>query len=270
MTASIVAGLGAAPARRSFLLGREARLRVLYVASPLTVLALWQLASVAGYLDERYFPAPTAILAALGEMTTDGTLAANLGPTMSRVLIGLALGVVPGVILGPIVGYSATARAIVQPLVDLTFPIPKLAVFPLFLIIFGLGDTAIHAVIAVSIFYLVLINCADGVQNLSTTYREVAEDSGASRWMLLFNVALPGALPPTLSGIRLAANIALLVTVATEFVGSSSGLGYLVWNSWQLFQVTTMYAGLVILAVIGFVMSVILRGIERLLVPWNR
>lgn len=251
---------------------RTGSLMWLSILSPIVVVALWQLSAAVGWLDQRYFPSPWNVLVNLKQFAQSGALLENLAPTMKRLVIGMLLGGIPGVIIGLLMGYQRVIRAIVQPLVDLTFPIPKVAVFPLLLLIFGLGERATYVAIAISVIFLVLINACDGVRNLQPIYWDVGHDCGASRWMIFKDIALPGALPQTLTGIRLATNVALLVVVATEFVGSASnkGMGFVIWNSWNYFQVQRMYAGLIVLAIVGVTLSIALRSLERLLVPWMR
>jgi len=160
-------------------------------------------------------------------------------------------------------------RAIIQPIVDATFPIPKIAILPLILLIFGLGEESKYAIIAVAVIYLVLINTQAGVRNIEKIYLDVGKNYHASRRMMFTDVALPGALPLIFAGLRLGLGVALLVIVAAEFVGARSGVGYLIWSSWQVFQVEKMYVGLMTTAVLGFGSAVLFAWLERILIPWR-
>lgn len=242
----------------------------LSIASPVALLLLWELASRSGMVDARFFPAPSGVLMALAKGLTGAELWGHIGISLSRILIGFLIGAVPAVLLGLAMGLSAVVRAIVQPLVDATFPVPKLAILPLFILIFGLGEASKYMVLAVAVFFIVLVNTAAGVKAIDRTQLEVGASFGASRWMMFFDIALPGASPFILSGLKLGMNVALLVIVAVEFTGASSGIGYLIWNSWQVFKVEQMYVGLVVTALFGFGFAAIFAVLDRLAMPWKR
>jgi ABC-type nitrate/sulfonate/bicarbonate transport system permease component len=242
----------------------------LSIASPLALLLLWELASRGGLVDERFFPAPSGVLVSLVEGLLGAELWGHIGISLSRILIGFLIGAVPAVALGLAMGLSAVVRAIVQPLVDATFPIPKLAILPLFILIFGLGEASKYMVLAVAVFFIVLVNTAAGVKAIDRTQLEVGASFGASRTMMFLDIALPGALPFILSGLKLGMNVALLVIVAVEFTGASSGIGYLIWNSWQVFKVEQMYVGLVVTALFGFGFAGLFAALERAIMPWKR
>lgn len=242
----------------------------LSISSPILLLLCWELASRGGIVDERFFPAPSNVLAALSQGLLTAELWGHIGISLSRILIGFAIGAVPAVLLGLAMGLSAAVRAIMQPLIDATFPIPKLAILPLFILIFGLGEGSKYMVLAVAVFFIVLVNTAAGVRAIDRTQMEVGASFGASRRMMFFDIALPGALPFIISGLKLGMNVALLVIVAVEFTGATSGIGYLIWNSWQVFKVEEMYVGLVITALFGFLFAGLFHYLERFAMPWKR
>jgi ABC-type nitrate/sulfonate/bicarbonate transport system permease component len=250
--------------------------RILSVLSPVLLLAVWEIAAALGIVDTRFFPAPSTIFGAAWQMLQpsrqypSGELWTNMSISLVRIGVGFALGAVPGVIIGLVMGLFGPVRAIVQPLVDATFPIPKIAVLPLFIMVFGIGEESKYAIIAVAVVYVVLINTVAGVRNIDRIYIDVAKNYHASRFMQFTDVALPGALPLILTGLKLGMGVALLVIVSAEFVGAKSGIGFLIWTSWQVFQVEKMYVGLLIIALIGFGSAIALNRIERVLVPWKQ
>jgi NitT/TauT family transport system permease protein len=250
--------------------------RLLSVLSPVLLLALWEALAHVGVIDTRFFPAPSSIFAVLWQMLQPSTqfprgeLLTHLSISLQRIAIGFLIGVVPGVFVGLAMGLFRPIRAIIQPLVDGTFPIPKIAVLPLFIMIFGIGEESKYAIIATAVIYLVLINTAAGVRNIERIYLDVGQNFHASKLMMFTDVALPGALPMIAAGIKLSMGVALLVIVSAEFVGAKSGLGYLIWTSWQVFQVEKMYVGLVVIAMVGFLTAVVLNWLERWLIPWRR
>lgn len=250
--------------------------RALSVLSPLILLSLWQLGTLltnaegAPIIDTRFFPAPTDILWAAGQLVRSGELWAHVSISLQRIAIGFLLGAVPGVVVGLAVGLFSPVRAIIQPLIDGTFPVPKIAILPLFIMIFGIGEESKYAIIAVAVIYLVLINTAAGVRNIDKIYLDVGKNFHASKLMMFTDVALPGALPLIVAGLKLGMGVALLVIVAAEFVGAKSGIGYMIWTSWQTFDVEKMYVGLLVTAVLGFSSAILLDYLERVLIPWKR
>jgi ABC-type nitrate/sulfonate/bicarbonate transport system permease component len=243
--------------------------RCLSVFSPVFLIALWELAALAGQIDTRFFPAPSAIFAETREMIATGELWVHVSISLQRIVIGFALGAVPGVAIGLAMGLFSPVRAVIQPLVDATFPIPKIAILPLFIMIFGLGEESKYAIIATAVIYLVLINTVAGVRNIDKIYLDVGKNYGAGKWMMFLDVALPGALPLIVAGLKLGMGVALLVIVSAEFVGARSGIGYLIWTSWQVFQVEKMYVGLLVSALLGFGCAILLNYLERVLIPWK-
>ena len=249
--------------------------RTISLLSPLILVALWEVLALRGVIDTRFFPAPHVIFASLWQMLLPsqqypgGELWYHLSISLERIAIGFMLGAVPGIIIGLAMGLFGPIRAMIQPLIDATFPIPKVALLPLFIMIFGIGEESKYAIIATAVIYLVLINTVAGVRNIDKIYLDVGKNFHASRLMMFTDVAFPGALPLILAGVKLGMGVALLVIVTAEFVGAKSGIGYLIWTSWQVFQVEKMYVGLVVIALVGFATAILLGWVERALVPWK-
>jgi ABC-type nitrate/sulfonate/bicarbonate transport system permease component len=251
------------------LLTRQYVERGLSILSPALLLLLWQFGAAVGWVDTRFFPAPSAIFAEARDMILSGELWLHVSISLQRIVIGFCIGAVPGVVIGLAMGLFSPIRALIQPLVDATFPIPKIAVLPLFIMVFGLGEESKYAIIATAVIYLVLINTVAGVRNIDRIYLDVGKNYGASRWMMFIDVALPGALPLIVTGLKLGMGVALLVIVSAEFVGARSGIGYLIWTSWQVFQVEKMYVGLLVSALLGWGSAILLNYLERVLIPWK-
>lgn len=248
----------------------------LSVLSPLILLGLWELFARTHMVDTRFFPGPSSIFVVMWQMVqpsaqyATGELWVHLGISLERIAIGFLIGAVPGIVLGLTMGLFGPIRAMIQPLIDATFPIPKIAILPLYIMIFGIGEESKYAIIATAVFYLVLINTVAGVRNIDPIYLDVGKNFHASRLMMFTDIALPGALPLVVAGLKLGMGVALLVIVSAEFVGAKSGIGYLIWTSWQVFQVEKMYVGLLVIAVVGFAIATALNWVERALVPWKR
>jgi NitT/TauT family transport system permease protein len=257
-------------APRTWHIGRPMAERTLSVLSPLILLGLWEVLARVTVIDTRFFPAPSSIFGVFGQMIRSGELPTHLGISLQRIAIGFVIGAVPGVLVGLTMGLFSPVRAIIQPLIDATFPIPKIAILPLFIMIFGIGEESKYAIIATAVIYLVLINTVAGVKNIDRIYLDVGRNFHASRRMMFTDIALPGALPLVVAGLKLGMGVALLIIVSAEFVGAKSGIGYLIWTSWQIFQVEKMYVGLLVIALVGFATAIVLNALERVLVPWKQ
>jgi ABC-type nitrate/sulfonate/bicarbonate transport system permease component len=161
-------------------------------------------------------------------------------------------------------------NAALGPLFTALYALPKIAILPLLLLIFGLTETPRILAVAISVFFVLQINTLAGVRQVDAKVLEAATAYGAAGLKRFRFVILPGALPFVFSGLRVAAGMAVIVVTSVEFVASDSGLGYLIWNSWQLFQPEQMYVGLVVVSLLGAVMTGLIILAERLAVPWKR
>lgn len=248
---------------------RRRKEHLVNLAMPVILLALWEMVARVELIDARFFSAPTEILTTLVSLGSSGDLWLHTSASLRRVAIGFVTGGVAGVLLGIAMGLSWVVRSALKPLIAATYPVPKIALLPVMLLIFGIGDTALVVLVAVGVFYHILINTTAGVVNIPDIYLDVARDFGVSRTRFVFTVALPGALPVIFAAIRLAWGIALIVVVAAEFTSANEGLGQLIIRSWQVFNVERMFAGLVVTGVIGWVSFLLIDLAERILIPWQ-
>lgn len=242
--------------------------KLLPVGSLAGILILWELCGRLGLLNHLFFPVPSLIAVAFCTMLADGEIQANLSITLMRVFAGFLIGTIPGIIIGLIMGASEKIRLLLDPIVAATYPIPKLAIFPLLMIIFGIGELSKVMAIAIGCFFLVLINSMAGVRNINKVYFEVAKNYGASKWQLFTRVILPASLPMVFTGIRLALGTSLIVVVGVEFVSANYGVGALIWNAWQTFEIEKLYVGILLCAALGILFTVALRRAEVWLTPW--
>ncbi len=252
---------------------REVLERAAALLAPLGLLLFWELLVRSAVLDARFFPAPSSIVGTFYTLVFvvpwQNALPNHLLVSLSRAAVGFLLGAIPAIALGVVMGLVPLVRAALQPIIGALFPIPKVAILPLVMLIFGLGEQSKWAIIAIGVFFQVLIATAAGVANIERIYLDVGRNFGASRLETYWTIALPGALPLIFAGIRLGWGVALLLLVTAEMVSSKSGLGYLIWQSWQTFSVEEMYVGLVTIAALGIVSFWLLDAIESWLLPWK-
>lgn len=258
-----------APPSRDPRLSTKGKERLLAVATPLALLVVWEVLVLAGLLDARFFPAPSSILTRMVELMLNGELVGHTLTSLRRLFLGFWLGLVPGLLLGVAMGLIRPLRAAVKPLVSGTYPIPKSALLPLILLIFGLGEMSKIVMVAIGVFYPVVLNTLAGVTQIAPIYYDVAGNFQAGRLQVFRTVALPGAMPTIMTGVELGAGLGLILIAIAEMVGAQSGLGFMIWNAWQLYSVETMYVGLLVIAVIGYVLSLLLAELGRVLIPWN-
>jgi NitT/TauT family transport system permease protein len=163
-------------------------------------LLLWEALCRLGALDARFVPPPSAVLARMWELTLDGTLPQHVGITLFRLLLGFAIGSAVGIVAGFAIGLSKYARAFIYPLIAATYPIPKLALVPLILVLFGLGEESKVAIVAISAFYLLPFNIMTAIMNIDPTYVDVANNYMVGRWLFWRTIGLPSALPMIIAG----------------------------------------------------------------------
>jgi NitT/TauT family transport system permease protein len=243
--------------------------RLLYLVSPIGLLALWQLLLMAGFGDRRFIPAPTDIAVRFVAMLADGELATHTAATVWRVLAGFVIGAVPAIAIGLLMAMFRPVRYFFDPLIAALFPIPKAALLPLLLLAFGFGDASKIALVAIAVFFPVIVNTYAGAANIDKIYWDVAKNYGASQFVLFTRVVFFGALPMIFAGLRIALAVSFIVLVAAEFVATKAGIGYLIWNSWELLQVDVMFVGIVTIGIIGLITSVLFQEIERKVIPWK-
>jgi len=237
------------------------------VAAALTV---WEWQVLTGGLSALFFPAPSAIILILVRLLTNGELAIHLSATLSRLFLGFALGGLPGLILGLAMGSSRRLRVLVDPFIAAAHPVPKIGVLPLIMIIFGIGEFSKVVVVAVGVFFPMLINTMAGVRQISPIHFEVAQNYGASLFKVFTRVVVPGSLPLVFTGARLALNVALLLTIAVEMVAAQEGLGEMIWFAWETLRTEELYASLIVIAALGISFNFLLQRLTAHLVPWKK
>lgn len=244
--------------------------RWLRFAAPFIVLALWELIVRVHLLDQRFFPAPSMIVADFIAYAQSGELVSDTLITLQRILVGFFIGAIPGTILGLIMGINKWVRAFMDPIVSILYPIPKIAILPLMLLIFGIGEASKYSLVAIGVFFLMVINTESGVRQIDKIYLDVARAYRIKPFSFYTRVLLPGALPNVFAGVKLSIGVGIILGVAAEFTAAKSGLGFTIWNGWQTLQVERMYVALVMVSLLGFILTTALDEAEKLLIPWIR
>jgi ABC-type nitrate/sulfonate/bicarbonate transport system permease component len=244
--------------------------RALAVAAPVSIVLVWQLAVSTRLLNPGLFPSPTEIAANFWAYAVSGELATNAAWTLGRLLIGCLIGGVPGTLIGLAMGMNRWVRAYFGPLIALLYPIPKIAILPLLYFIFGTGEAAKWAAVAVGVFFLMAINTEAGVRQIEPILLDVARAYRIRPAAFYFRVLLPGALPNIYAGIKLSIGIAIVLAVASEFQLTRVGLGFALFNAQQLLDVDRLYAALVAVSLVGGALTYGVDLTERWAIPWRR
>ncbi len=232
------------------------------------LVGLWALAA-GGARRRIYLPSPGEVASSAAALLRSGDLLRDWSATLVRLCAGFVLGALPAVGVGIWLGVSARARETLDPLIAALHAVPKIAAYPLFLIVLGLGESSKIAIVAVSTFFPLVINTMAGVDHLPGAYFDVARNYGASRSRILRRVVLPGSLPLILTGGRIAMTLSLLLTIAVEIVGAQSGLGYRVWMSWETLQVSDLYVALILASLTGIGIRLGFDALAARLLPWK-
>jgi len=249
---------------------RAAAYRIISLFSPILLLLAWEVTAQLNLIDRRFFPPPSAISETAWNLIASFELFNHIGATLWRVGVGYAMGAVPGILMGLLLGVVYPARLVLGPIFAALYPVPKIAILPLILLIFGVGDMSKFVIIAIGVFFLTFYNTLSGVLQAPAIYFEVAKNAGASRLQTFLRIALPAALPSIFTGLKLAAGTSYIIIAAAEFLGARSGLGFMIWASWQTFSISKMFVGIVAISLLGYITLTLLDMLQRKLVPWAR
>lgn len=239
------------------------------VAVPLLLLVLWQVSSGLGWVSPQVLPSPVAILDAYRELWTTGDLQAALPISLQRAGLGLLIGGTAGLALGVLAGLWVTAERIYDAPLQMLRTIPFIAMIPLFVVWFGIGETSKVALIIGASVFPVYLNTYHAIRAIDPKLLEVARTFDVSRWQTIRLVVAPMAMPGILVGWRYSAATALLALVAAEQINSQAGIGYILNTANQFQRTDIIIAGILIYAVLGLLVDMIMRTLERLLLPWR-
>ncbi|SPK70494.1 ABC transporter, permease component (plasmid) [Cupriavidus taiwanensis] len=244
--------------------------RALGLSGIVAFLLLWELVPRAGIVNEAYLSPPSDVLATIWYMAGDGSLVKHLWASLRRSLWGLALAISLGISLGLLMGWFSRFEAIIDPILQLFRQTSAFALFPVFILFLGIGELSKVALIFWASFWPVLLSTIAGVRQVDKLLIHAAKSMGASRSFVFRKVVLPAASPSIFTGVRLAGTYCVTALVAAEMIGAHSGLGFLTLNSQEVFQIPLMYAGILLLALVGLALNYVLAMIERRLMRWRK
>jgi sulfonate transport system permease protein len=238
-------------------------------ASPLVLVVLWQAASMAGLISPRALAAPTTVIAAAWELLLSGELPHHLMVSLGRVVAGLSIGIGLGVSFALIAGLSRLGEEIVDAPLQMLRTLPFLALVPLFILWFGIGETPKVALVALGTTFPVYLTLFAGIRGVDPKLVEAGKVFGLDRRGLLRHVVLPGALPSGLVGLRYALGTAWLSLVIAEQINATSGIGFLINDARDFLRTDIIVVGLLVYALLGLCADSLMRALERRALAWR-
>ncbi len=235
----------------------------------LLLLILIELGTRTGWISNLTLPRPSDVFATLWSLAETGLLWDHLLPSVARFLVGSAMGVSAGIALGIMIGLFSLARAGLVPLVAAIFPIPKIALLPLFVIWFGIGEGSKYALIALGTFTPTIVATYGAVDNVDRTLIRMGQSFGLGWASIVRKIVLPGAMPGILSGLRISLAIAIILLTAAEMIGARYGIGAYVLEAGSLYDLERLFAGVALLSLMGVVVNWTVAKVEQRVLRWR-
>lgn len=257
---------------------RERRFSPEYLAVPLLLVVLWEVAVVTGFFDARLVPAPHTVLqtwwvwtfggAANGADPYNGTWLLAVYASAQRVFFGFLLAALVGTTLGLLIGWFRLPRVLMQPVIDILRPIPVTAWVPFAVVFFGIRPTASISLIALGSFFSIALNATAGAMGTPKVLVSAAQMLGTSRRMILWRVVLPSALPSILTGLRVGLALAWVLVIVSEMVAVKSGLGFSLWDAYYFGRMDVIVAAMFSVGILGFLSDKLLTALSRPILKW--
>ncbi|MHC5597663.1 MAG: ABC transporter permease subunit [Nostoc sp.] len=236
---------------------------------PITVLVLWELASRTGLLSTRILPAPSGVIATAIKLGSTGELFQNIGISAGRAISGFIVGGSIGFGLGLLNGFSPVAEKLLDSSLQMLRTIPNLALIPLVILWFGIGDQARLFLVSIGVFFPLYLNTFHGIRSVDPGLIEMGKVYGLKTPQLLWQIIFPGALSSILVGVRFSLGIMWLTLIVAETIAADSGLGYMAMNAREFMQTDVVVLSIVIYALLGKLADAIAKGLEKKFLAWN-
>jgi NitT/TauT family transport system permease protein len=237
-----------------------------YIYSFIIITAIWYLASI--ILKIPVIPSPVSVYGNIFSMA-GGQIWIHVLYSLFRIFSGVFISLIVGVALGFFMGYNSTVDKYLSPLVYFTYPIPKLALLPIVMLIFGLGEASKIIMVVMIIIFQVIISSRDAVKAIPREMYYSLESLGASRYQTFKELIIPAAMPEVLTATRLAMGTAVSILFFTETFGTEYGMGYFIMDAWMRVSYVEMYSGIVILSIMGFLIFILIDLLENCICKWR-
>ncbi len=263
--------------------GRLIRRIITYGVFPVVVVGLWWTSTAVGWVNPTLIPSPPTVVISWYEWFFGSTTSANASigtfagtgfpsvwASLQRVLIGFASASIVGAILGVLIGRFVFIRRLLDPTLQFLRPIPVTAWLPFAIVLFGIRDTSALFLVFLAAFFPVLLNTTGGVRGVPLNYIRAGQMLGASESAILFRIVLRAALPSIMTGLRLALGYSWTSVIVAEMLAVKSGIGYVLWNSYSLFEVGYLGAAMVTIGLLGYLSDLLIRLLSKRLIFWSQ
>jgi ABC-type nitrate/sulfonate/bicarbonate transport system permease component len=240
------------------------------VLTPILLLVVWEGVVRLRVVDAIYLPPPSQVFVGFYELIISGELWTHVRASMTRVFSGYLLAALLGIGLGLLLGWFRSLAAFFEPLIELFRPISAIALIPLAILWFGIGETSKIFLIMYGTFFPILLNTIAGVRNTERVFIRAARTLGAGRARILLTVVIPSAVPFIYTGLRISMGIAMIVIISSEMVAADNGLGWFILDSERVYKTDLMVAGIITISVLSLAIDFGLRRLRGLLFPWWR
>lgn len=230
---------------------------------PVALLLIWEYQAKIGNIKTTLFPPPTKLWETFGKLTESGKLQEALKVSFTRVIIGFLFGSLAGVILGFLMGLFGIVNNALTLFVNVLRPIPTIALIPIFIIVFGIGETCNVSVIFIGAFWPVLLNTISGIKSVDNKLIELAYVYRIRNIKTVFQIILPSAITSIITGLRLGLGTAWMSVVAAEMIGASKGIGYMIMFARELAQTANMYVEVFLIGLVGLAIDRVLLLVQN-------
>jgi ABC-type nitrate/sulfonate/bicarbonate transport system permease component len=235
----------------------------------LGILVLWQIVSKSGIVNEFTLPAPTTVLSTAWELISSGALWPEISASLYRIGMGYAIGCILGIIIGILLGFSKLGEKLGMPIINILYPVPKIAILPLIMLWLGIGEISKITVISLAVFFPIVYNTYTGVSQTNRLLLNVAITFGATKLDLIRKVIFPSSLPMIFAGMKISAGVSLLILVSAEMIAAQHGIGSFILKNADLLVISKVLVGVLVLCIIGGLFNFILAKLEKKLIHWK-
>lgn len=243
---------------------------VLVFILPILLLIFWQISANTGRINTHLIPSPSMIIGNFKEIIMNGRLWENLSVSFLRVVIGFLCGAALGLVIGFFMGLFKDVNLLFTLFVSILRPIPTIALIPVFILILGIGESSKYAIIAIGSFWSVLLNTINGVDSVDSKLLEVGYAYRIPKKDQIFRIILPSALPSILTGLRIGVSSAWISVIGAEMLAASRGIGYMITYARDNSQVSTMYAGVLTIGLVGLIIDRVLISVQKFYLKRSR
>ncbi|HEY9596501.1 MAG TPA: aliphatic sulfonate ABC transporter permease SsuC [Cyanophyceae cyanobacterium] len=238
-------------------------------AFPAAIIVVWQLLSIVGFIPTRVLPAPLSVIGAAFRLAQTGELFVNIGVSATRAISGFIIGGSIGFALGLLNGFSRTAEKTFDTSIQMLRTIPNLALLPLVILWFGIGDTARLFLVSLGVMFPIYLNTFHGIRSVDAGLIEMGRMYGLRGWLLFRKIILPGAMSSILVGVRYSLGIMWLTLIVAETIAADAGIGYMATNAREFMQTDVVVLTIVMYALFGKLADALARKLERSWLQWH-